>query len=67
MKKLLNKLKSTKSAKTVSNEKGQGATEYILMLAVLIAVVFLAKDKIKDFVNSKMGQADQASGDIFSR
>lgn len=66
MKKLFKKLKSFKSAKTVTNEKGQGATEYILMLAVLIAVVFLAKDKIKEFVSNKMGDASQQSQGLFT-
>jgi len=65
MRKFINMLKSKKSS--VNNEKGQGATEYILMLAVVIAVVFLAKGKLKDFIDGKMGAAEQVSGDIFSK
>lgn len=65
MKKLLNKMKSFKSMKTLASQAGQGATEYILMLAVLIAVVFLAKGKIKEFVEKQMGSASTASESVW--
>jgi Flp pilus assembly pilin Flp len=49
-----------KSVKTFSkrlfkNKAGQGATEYILLLVVVVALVLMFKDKIKSTLESKVG------------
>lgn len=43
------------------DESGQGATEYILLLVVVIALVVIFKDRIRQAVSSKV---DQLGGDL---
>lgn len=47
--------------KMIKNQKGQGATEYILLLIVVVALVMVFKDKIKDTVQ---GKVEELSGQI---
>lgn len=42
------------SKKLFKNESGQGATEYILLLVVVVALVMLFKNQIKSAMNSKL-------------
>lgn len=37
-------------------ESGQGATEYILLLVVVVAVAMLFRDQIQEAVNDRLGQ-----------
>lgn len=39
--------------KFLKNEKGQGATEYILLLVIVVAISILFKDKIKSAIEAK--------------
>lgn len=51
------------SKKLIKNESGQGATEYILLLVVVVALVVLFKDKIKTTMDGKLGElSDKISG-----
>jgi Flp pilus assembly pilin Flp len=50
---LMNKLKSL-ARKFWTDESAQGATEYILLLVVVVAVVMLFKDKIKGALSDKL-------------
>ena len=43
------------------NQRGQGATEYILLLMVVVAIAFMFKGQIQSAVNSKLGEL---SGEI---
>lgn len=43
------------SKKLLKNESGQGATEYILLLVVVVALVVIFKDKIKSAMEEKVG------------
>jgi len=43
------------------DESAQGATEYILLLVVVVAISMMFKDKIKDVVGQKI---DQLSSDL---
>ncbi len=36
------------------DESAQGATEYILLLVVVVAISFIFKDKIKSIVSEKL-------------
>lgn len=49
-----------------SDESGQGATEYILLLMVIVGLAFIFKDKIQSAVSAKMddlgGQITDFSG-----
>lgn len=42
------------SKNLLKNKSGQGATEYILLLVVVVALVFMFKEKIKDTMSSKL-------------
>ncbi|UXR65632.1 MULTISPECIES: Flp1 family type IVb pilin [Bdellovibrio] len=42
------------SKKLFKNESGQGATEYILLLVVVVALVMLFKNQIKSAMDSKL-------------
>ncbi len=55
MKKMLNKL----TPKFLKNEKGQGATEYILLLVIVVAIAMLFKDKIKTAIEAKTADLNQ--------
>lgn len=52
-----------KMPKFLKNSKGQGATEYILLLVVVVAIAMIFKDKIQSAVKEK---TDQLSKDITS-
>ena len=56
----MNKLKSAMS-RFVKDESGQGATEYILLLVVVIGVIFMFGPKLKQIVQDKMGSIE---GDV---
>ncbi len=44
------------SKKLLKNERGQGATEYILLLVVVVALVMMFKDRISTTVKDKMSE-----------
>ncbi len=46
-----------------ADESGQGATEYILLLVIVVAVAFLFKDRIREILSGKL---DELSGKIGS-
>lgn len=48
-------------SKLWKDESGQGATEYILLLVVVVGLAFIFKDKIRAIVTEKMGELE---GDI---
>jgi len=43
---------------SLRNKRGQGATEYILLLVVVVGLVMLFKDKIKGAFSDKMADLD---------
>lgn len=51
----MKKLKNI-SKKLLKNERGQGATEYILLLVVVVALVMMFKDRISSTVKDKMSE-----------
>ncbi|MCB0350132.1 MAG: hypothetical protein KDD38_03045 [Bdellovibrionales bacterium] len=46
----------------IKDESGQGATEYILLLVVVVAIAMLFKDQIMGVVKSKMAQVSSDIG-----
>lgn len=58
--KTLNHIKSV-AKKLWNDESAQGATEYILLLVVVIGMVLAFKDKIKNVIS---GKVEQISGKI---
>ncbi|KHD88535.1 MAG: hypothetical protein OM95_08470 [Bdellovibrio sp. ArHS] len=43
------------SKNLLKNKQGQGATEYILLLVVVVALVVMFKDKIRTTMEEKIG------------
>jgi Flp pilus assembly pilin Flp len=45
-----------------NDESGQGATEYILLLVVVVALAFMFKDKITGVLKSKLEELGSSIG-----
>ena len=59
MKKLTNFFK-----KLWKDESGQGATEYILLLVVIVGIIIVFKDPIKKMVGDKVSELSSAVSEI---
>lgn len=46
----------------IEDESGQGATEYILLLVVVVAIAMLFRDKIQAIVSAKVGELGSSIG-----
>ncbi len=46
----------------IKDESGQGATEYILLLVVVVAIAMLFKNQISTIVSSKISELGGAIG-----
>jgi hypothetical protein len=49
------------------DESAQGATEYILLLIVVVGLVMLFKDKIKSIVQTKIGNLGDSINSVNSQ
>jgi len=49
-----------KIKRLLKNERGQGFTEYILLLAVVVGIVIAFKKPIGDAIEKAMGKTNQA-------
>jgi Flp pilus assembly pilin Flp len=57
----------TKTLKNLwKDESAQGATEYILLLMIVVAVVMLFKDRIKSAVTGRLDALDSGLGGVSS-
>lgn len=56
--KLFSTLRNKLRKNLVTNERGQGATEYILLLVVVVGLVVAFGPKIKTAMTTKMGDLD---------
>lgn len=52
------------SKKLLKNQSGQGATEYILLLVVVVALVIMFKGKIQSTVEEKIGELQGMIGEV---
>lgn len=52
------------SKKLLKNQSGQGATEYILLLVVVVALVIMFKSQIQKTVNDKIGELQGMIGSV---
>lgn len=50
-----------------NDEGGQGATEYILLLVVVVAIALIFKDRLKGMVTEKLGQLANDIGGFTSQ
>lgn len=48
----------------LNDKRGQGATEYILLLVVVVGLVMLFKTKIAEIVGKKMGDLGTSIGNV---
>lgn len=48
------------------DESGQGATEYILLLVIVVGLAMVFKGKIMEIVNSKLGELGGSIGGFTS-
>jgi Flp pilus assembly pilin Flp len=44
------------SKNLLKNKKGQGATEYILLLVVVVALVMMFKNQVREALDGKLSQ-----------
>lgn len=56
--KMLKNLRNRLRKNMTNNERGQGATEYILLLTVVVGLVVMFGPKIKAKFNEKVGQLE---------
>ena len=62
---MLNKQKIAKTLKTLwQDESAQGATEYILLVAVVVGLVMMFKTKIMTMLSVKLEEISGAMGNI---
>lgn len=54
----MNKIKNTLK-QLWQDESGQGATEYMLLLAVLIVIVMVFRNKIKEIIAARTGEVGE--------
>ncbi|MNL25936.1 hypothetical protein D3C87_1474380 [compost metagenome] len=52
------------SRKLLKNKSGQGATEYILLLVVVVALVLMFKNQIKETVSGKISELNDMIGQV---
>lgn len=64
--KIFTSLRNRLRRNLIKNERGQGATEYILLLVVLVGVVMIFKDKIRGTLSAKMEQLGSDIGNVTS-
>lgn len=57
--KLFTPLRNRIRKNLIKNQSGQGATEYILLLVVIVGLVMLFGPKIKTAMSNKMDELDQ--------
>lgn len=54
--KFLSSLRNRLRKNLIKNQSGQGATEYILLLVIVVGLVVLFKDKIRGALDTKTKQ-----------
>lgn len=59
--KIFSTLRNRLKKSMIKDQRGQGATEYILLLVVLVGIVMAFKDPL---MNAIRGKAEQVSSDI---
>lgn len=62
--KLLSNLRNRIRKNIVKNESGQGATEYILLLVVIVGLVMMFGPRIKTAITGKVGDLEKGMDKI---
>jgi hypothetical protein len=60
--KFLSRMRS--GLRNLTNKKGQGATEYILLLVVIVGLVMMFGPKIKTAMEKKVGSLEEDLGKV---
>jgi Flp pilus assembly pilin Flp len=50
------------SKNLLKNKRGQGATEYILLLVVVVALVMMFKSQVKSALDGKLSELKESIG-----
>ncbi|MFN3455870.1 MAG: hypothetical protein ACK41T_13025 [Pseudobdellovibrio sp.] len=61
---MLSKLRTRLRKNLCKNERGQGATEYILLVAVVVGVVMLFKGKIQNKLQGTIGDIENKMDEV---
>lgn len=62
--KFLSKLRNRMRMNLINNKRGQGATEYILLVAVVVAVVMMFKNKITTKLEGTIGTIEGKMSEV---
>lgn len=62
--KLMTTLRNRLRKNLLKNQSGQGATEYILLLVVIVGLVMMFGPRIKSAMNTKMSDLENGMGEI---
>ena len=46
------------------DESGQGTAEYVLLIAIVVALVIMFRERITGLVSDKLGQISQGFGQV---
>jgi hypothetical protein len=57
---------NARAARLMKSEEGLGTVEIILIIAVIVTVVLIFKDKISELIEKLMGKADTETEKVFS-
>lgn len=47
-----------------NDESGQGTAEYVLLIAIVVGLVIMFKDKIKGLITGKLDQIGEGFGEV---
>lgn len=62
--KLMTSFRNRLRKNLLKNTSGQGATEYILLLVVIVGLVMMFGPRIKSAMNTKMGDLENGMAEI---
>ena len=62
--KLFSNLRKRLKKNTLNNQSGQGATEYILLLVVVVGLVVMFGPKIKSMISEKSDRLSEDMGKV---
>ncbi len=65
--KFLSNIRASLRRNLLKNNAGQGATEYILLLVVIVGLVIAFKDPIKAAFNKKMVALDEGMSEVTTK
>lgn len=65
--KLFTNMRNRLRKNLIKNQSGQGATEYILLLVVVVGLVMMFGPRVKKAMDEKMGNLEAGMGEITTK